>query len=185
MNRWKYGAETARVAIFPAAAAVALSLLFVVPSLADIYRWEDEGGVIHFTDDLSGVPREYRGKVHEIQKTPPGANQTSVSTMGSPPSTPPGSIPEADPSNVGAPDGPGLPEESDAAAAVKLRAKIDAKERFLRAVDEKRSLSTNPYRNRFVSPEDLELYGKYKEELPRDREHLKALEPRLPTVKEP
>jgi len=47
-------------------------------------------------------------------------------------------------------------------------------------VDERQSLSTNPYRNRFVSPEDLELYKKYKEELPADRERLKELESRAP-----
>ena len=52
-------------------------------------------------------------------------------------------------------------------------------------MDEKQSLATNPYRNRFVSPSDLELYRKYKEELPADRERLKALESRLAPVREP
>jgi hypothetical protein len=52
-------------------------------------------------------------------------------------------------------------------------------------VDEKQSLATNPYRNRFVAPSDLELYRKYQEELPGDRERLKALDSRLSPVKEP
>ena len=52
-------------------------------------------------------------------------------------------------------------------------------------MDEKQSLATNPYRNRFVSPSDLELYQKYKEELPADRERLRAIESRLSPVKEP
>ena len=82
-------------------------------------------------------------------------------------------------------DRPALPEDDDATVAEKLRAKIDAKERFLRGVDEKQSLATNPYRNRFVSPPDLELYRKYKEELPGDRERLKELESRLSPVREP
>jgi hypothetical protein len=77
-----------------------------------------------------------------------------------------------------------LPQDDDETLAEKLRAKIDAKERFITAVDEKQSLATNPYRNRLVSPSDLELYGKYKEELPGDRERLMALESRLSPVKE-
>jgi hypothetical protein len=52
-------------------------------------------------------------------------------------------------------------------------------------VDEKQSLATNPYRNRLVSPSDLELYRKYKEELPGDRERLKELDSRLAPVREP
>ena len=63
---------------------------FLAPSAsADIYRWEDESGVIHFTDDLSAIPAKYRGKTREIQKTPPAAGQPSHSTMGGP-SSPPG-----------------------------------------------------------------------------------------------
>jgi hypothetical protein len=77
-----------------------------------------------------------------------------------------------------------LPQDDDETLAEKLRAKINAKERFISAVDEKQSLATNPYRNRLVSPSDLELYGKYKEELPGDRERLMALESRLSPVKE-
>ena len=78
-----------------------------------------------------------------------------------------------------------FPPDDDATLIEKLRAKIDAKERFLRVVDRKQSLSVNPYRNRIVSPPDLELYGKYKDELPRDRELLKELESRLSPFKEP
>jgi hypothetical protein len=78
-----------------------------------------------------------------------------------------------------------LPQDDDATLAEKLRAKIDAKERFILGVDEKQSLATNPYRNRLVSPSDIELYRKYKEDLPGDRELLKALESRLAPVREP
>jgi hypothetical protein len=167
-----------RAVLLPAAAILVLSFAFVVPSLADIYRWEDETGVIHFTDDPSSIPANYRGKSREILKTPPGAGKPSLSTMDAPPAPPAPSVPPA-PSNRGTPDRPALPQDDDATLAEKLRAKIDAKEQFVRGVDEKQSLATNPYRNRFVSPPDLELYGKYKEELPDDRERLKALESRL------
>jgi len=172
-----------RAALLSAAAVLVLSLAFVVPSLADIYRWEDESGVVHFTDDPSTIPAKYRGKSRDILKTPPAAGKPSVSTIGAPPS-PPGPSPSPRPSNGETPDPSALPED-DATQAEKLRAKIDAKERFLRDVDEKQSLATNPYRNRFVSPSDLELYQKYKEELPADRERLRAIESRLSPVKEP
>ncbi|OYV96844.1 MAG: hypothetical protein B7Z62_07520 [Deltaproteobacteria bacterium 37-65-8] len=170
--------------LLPAAASLLLSLSFAGPSLADIYRWEDESGVIHFTDDVSNIPAKYRGKARETLKTPPEAGQPSLSTMGAP-SSPPGPSFSPGPSNGDLTGRPALPQDDDATLAEKLRAKIDAKERFIRTVDEKRSLATNPYRNRFVSPPDLELYRKYKDELPRDRERLKELESSLPPVKEP
>ena len=173
-----------RAALLSAAAVLVLSLAFVVPSLADIYRWEDESGVVHFTDDPSTIPAKYRGKSRDILKTPPAAGKPSVSTIGAPPS-PPGPSSSPRPSNGETPDPSALPEDNDATQAEKLRAKIDAKERFLRDVDEKQSLATNPYRNRFVSPSDLELYQKYKDELPADRERLRAIESRPSPVKEP
>ena len=163
---------------------LALSPVFAPPASADIYRWEDERGVIHFTDDLSSIPAKYRKKAHEILKTPPAAGQPSLSPMGGP-SSPPGPSHSPKPSNGGTIGTPLLPEDDNATLAEKLRAKIDAKERFIRAVDEKQSVATNPYRNRFVSPQDLELYQKYKEELPGDRERLKELDSRLAPVKEP
>ena len=184
MKRWKPALKAMYAALLPAAVILVLSLLFAPPASADIYRWEDESGVIHFTDDLSAIPAKYRGKAREILKTPPEAGQPSLSTMGAP-SSPPGPSFSPRPSNGETIDRPLLPQDDDATLAEKLRAKIDAKERFLRGVDEKRSLATNPYRNRFVSPSDLELYRKYKEELPADRERLKALESRFSPVKEP
>ena len=178
MERRKPGLTALRGALLPTAGIFALALAFAVPSLADIYRWEDESGVLHFTDDPSSIPAKFRGKSREIQKSPPEAGKPSVSTMGAPsPSPTQGLSPRP-------PDGDATfrppPQEDDATQAEKLRAKIDAKERFVRGVDEKQSIATNPYRNRYVSPSDLELYRKYKEELPADRENLKAIESRLP-----
>jgi len=159
------------------------SPLLASTASADIYRWEDESGVIHFTDDLSAIPPKYKGKSREIQKSPPEPGKPSVSTVG--PYSPQDLSPSHGPSNGETLDRPIFPQDDDATLAEKLRAKIDAKERFIRGVDEKQSLSTNPLRNRFVSPSDLELYRKYKEELPADRDNLKALESRLAPVREP
>jgi hypothetical protein len=162
---------------------LAFSAPLAPPAFADIYRWEDESGVIHFTDNPSSIPAKYRKKAHEILKTPPSAGQPSLSPMGGP-SSPPGPSLSPRPSNGETIDRPLLPQDDDATLAEKLRAKIDAKERFIRAVDEKQSIATNPYRNRIVAPADLELYRKYKEELPGDRERLKALDSRLSPVRE-
>jgi hypothetical protein len=183
MKRKKRPSGAAIPALWLFGGMLAFSTLLAPPASADIYRWEDEGGVIHFTDDLSAIPAKYRGKSREILKTPPEAGQPSLSTTGAPP-PPPGPSFSPRPSNEETSDLPALPQDDDATLAEKLRAKIDAKERFIRGVDEKQSLATNPYRNRLVSPPDLELYRKYKEELPGDREHLKALESRLAPARE-
>ncbi|MHB8833793.1 MAG: DUF4124 domain-containing protein, partial [Desulfobacteria bacterium] len=81
MKRRKTGLKAIYAALLPAAAALILSFSSAVPSLADIYRWEDESGVIHFTDDVSNIPAKYRGKARETLKTPPEAGQPSLSTM--------------------------------------------------------------------------------------------------------
>jgi hypothetical protein len=183
MKRRKPSLKAILAALLPGAAILVLSLAFVAPSLADIYRWEDESGGLHFTDDLSAVPARQRGKAREIQKTPPAPGKPSVSTIGGAPSPPPGPSFSPGPSNGRTLEPPAIPEDDDATQAEKLRAKIDAKEQFIRGVAEKRSLATNPLRNRVVSPPDLELYRKYKEELPSDRENLKALESRTSPIK--
>ena len=183
MERKKRPSGAAILVLWLFGGMLAFSPLLAPPASADIYRWEDESGVIHFTDDPSTIPAKYKRKAREIQKVPPASGKPSVSTMG--PSTPsPGPSFSPRPSNGETLDRPSLPQDDDATLAEKLRAKIDAKERFIRAVDEKQSLATNPYRNRLVSPSDLELYRKYKEELPADRERLKALESRLAPARE-
>ncbi len=74
-------------------------------------------------------------------------------------------------------------KEELASRLEQLKAKIDAKEQHIRAVDAKQSLAVNPLRNRFVDPADLDLYRKYQTELPADREKLKELESRLESIK--
>jgi Domain of unknown function (DUF4124) len=184
MKRKKRPSGAAILVLWLFGGMLAFSLLLSLPASADIYRWEDESGVIHYTDDLSTIPAKYRGKSREILKTPPAAGKPSVSTMGAP-SSPPGPSFSPGPSIGDTVDRPERTQDDDATRATMLRAKIDAKNRFIRGVDEKQSLSSNPYRNRIVSPSDLELYRKYKEELPADREDLKALESRTSPVKEP
>lgn len=152
--------------------AAALLVLSAGPSDSEIYQWVDDQGTVHFTDELSGVPAPSRGKARVLQREPP-------ITVESPPpeayAPPPAPAPEP---------GPAFQEETGdggdpATQAELLRAKIAAKEQLIESVDRKRSLATNPLRNRFVSPSDMELYRKYQAELPGDRERLKELESRI------
>lgn len=158
---------------------LALLLACARPAAADIYRWVDEQGTIHFTDELSNVPPAARNSATlQLREAPDSGG--SLSVVGSPP------LPSA-----GAESPPTSPGTSDSGSGrdflllriEQLKAKIAAKERHVEAVDRKQSLALNPLRNRFVEEADLELYRKYKEELPADREELRALEEELSSVR--
>lgn len=43
--------------------AALLSLAVVPPAFAAVYRWEDDKGVVNFTEDLGKVPLKYRSRV--------------------------------------------------------------------------------------------------------------------------
>jgi len=164
--------------LFPVIALTALALPGA--SRADIYRWEDESGVVHFTDDLGNIPPKYRSRQTPILKGPPPAGKPSLSTVESPPAA--AVEPPSLPPSVETPEAAVQGGEQRSAETEALRAKIAAKEQFVETVDRKRSTILNPLGNRFVSPEDLELYGKYKQELPQDRQRLRELEARGPGV---
>ncbi len=159
---------------------VGVALLLAVPpppALADIYRWTDEAGSPHFTDDLSSIPERYRGQAQDILKTPPPSGKPGLSTIGGPSPRPP--VHASPPPRAGE-DGEGgdspSPRDDQEVQAEQLRAKIAAKEQFIGRIDAKRSNIANPLGNRFVSPEDLELYRKYSAELPGDRQRLQEIE---------
>ena len=166
---------------------VAASLLLLsspLPSRADIYRWEDAQGTIHFTDDITSIPAPYRKSatrtIREAPSVPPAPQ------VAPPPEKPPVPPP-------GTPPGLSDKEQAEAAKArekeeltsqiEQVRAKITAKEQHISAVDAKRSLAVNPLRNRFVDQADLDLYDKYQSELPADREQMKELESRLESIR--
>jgi len=161
-----------------------IALLLLAPSppaLADIYRWVDESGGLHFTDDLSSIPEKHRGRVQDILKAPPPAGKPGLSTIGgSGPASPAYQAPSS-PGEGNSGVAPPPYGESLESQAEQLRVKIAAKEQFIDRIDTKRSNILNPLGNRFVSPEDLELYRKYSAELPGDRERLREIESRPPT----
>ncbi len=157
------------------AAAAFLLLTASAPAWGDIFRWVDDEGTIHFTDDLSSVPQALRGKVRPLAGPAPVVVEA-------PPAAPSGPAPGAAPPPA-EPAAPAGNREDLVVQAEQLRAKISAKEQHIRYVDEKQSLATNPLRNRIVDPADMELYRKYQSELPGDREQLADLEARIASFK--
>lgn len=159
--------------------AIVVLLLLSAAASADIYRWEDESGTAHFTDDISNIPPAHRGKAKiVIKEAPPEATPSSPSTPESGLSQP--SIP-AVPSPPGEDDAEAMSRERESLASQmeQQKAKIAAKENLVKFVDDRQNLALNPLRNRVIDPGDLELYRKYQAELPGDRERLQDLESRL------
>jgi len=176
-NRFRGG----RIPFLPVLPALAVLLILAGPAGADIYRWVDDQGTVHFTDELSNVPPAARKSATLHLREAPDAGG-SLSILGSPPSLSPSGSGPGEASASPEPAAPATREEF-LSRIEQLKAKIDAKERHIRAVDQKRSLAVNPLRNRFVEKSDLDLYRKYQEELPEDREELRALEDALSSLK--
>lgn len=173
------------LAVLGGAFACILILSPAAPSRADIYRWEDGQGTVHFTDDVTNIPSQYRkGSTLLIREAPSSISPTQTS--------PPSGGPHAPHSGsalgtAGTEKEETLSVEQEKEELVSRvehqKAKIAAKEQHIRAVDAKRSLAINPLRNRIVDPADMELYTKYKEELPGDKKQLKELESLLESIK--
>jgi len=162
--------------------SMAVLLFTAAPSAADIYRWVDDQGTIHFTDELSNVPPAAR-KSATLQVREAPETGGSLTILHAPPPAPAGrNGPRGASASPGSEDS-GETRELLLSRIEQLKAKIDAKERHIRAVDEKRSLAVNPLRNRFVEKADLDLYRKYQAELPEDRRELRDLEDRLSSLR--
>ncbi len=174
--------RSGRFPIAVPAAALGCLLLFLspAPARADIYQWEDSQGTIHFTDDATTIPAKYRKNASKLIREAPSV----ISPEETYPS--PESMPTAPMSGLTAEEEAvrEAGRKEDLVSRVEQqKAKIAAKEEHIRAVDAKRSLATNPLRNRFVDQADMDLYAKYKEELPGDRERLRELETRLESIR--
>jgi clan AA aspartic protease (TIGR02281 family) len=67
-----------------------LSTLLISSPLrsADYYRWVDQNGVVHFTDNLHNIPETQRGKVGRIQSTEPPRSQPPIPILPSKASIP-------------------------------------------------------------------------------------------------
>jgi hypothetical protein len=160
-----------------------LLMLFAADSRADIYKWEDGSGAIHFTDDLSNVPAGFRSKATMVIREAPRAAEPAPSSPRDQDAGQPRSAPGEVPSREDQAAVAARERESLTSEVKQLKAKIAAKEKLIRFVDDRQNLALNPYRSRVVDPGDLELYRKYQAELPEDRRKLQDLESRLELLK--
>lgn len=68
-----------RALVLPSLTVV--SLLLALPAVAEIYRWTDEQGRMHFSQSLNQVPPRYRAQAEAAAKTPiPGDAAPRVQT---------------------------------------------------------------------------------------------------------
>jgi hypothetical protein len=77
-----------------------LSIFWVGCAWGQIYKWMDRQGYIHFTDNPSHVPAEYRSNVEEDRATPPAplpVPRDDAATAPPPDATVPGESPSAPP----------------------------------------------------------------------------------------
>ena len=71
---------------------IALLILAGLAFSQEVYRWVDEKGIVHFTDDLTLVPEKYRGQVQQEtpSKEPPPSRPTSSRPVEPPATLDPG-----------------------------------------------------------------------------------------------
>ncbi len=152
-----------------------LATISFTEARADIFKWVDEQGIMHFTDDPSSIPASRRNQTATPFIKEPGASSVPETTPVAPSAI--GSPPLAEPATAS--DSGENGTETLQREVEQLKAKISAKESLIQAVDAKRSLATNPLRNRNVSASDMDLYQKYQIELREDRDRLRLMEGRL------
>jgi clan AA aspartic protease (TIGR02281 family) len=68
-------------------------IALTLPASAEMYKWVDEKGTVHFTDDLSSIPEKYREDIEE-RKTPKGTPDQQVREKPAPASAQKTSEPE-------------------------------------------------------------------------------------------
>ena len=59
-------------------------LLALAPAYAEIYKWIDRDGRVHFSDTLASVPLEYRDRIEEKASLTPTPRRDSCPTASSP-----------------------------------------------------------------------------------------------------
>lgn len=156
--------------------SIALVALFLsgTPTISSgqVYRWVDQGGAIHFTDNPQNIPVQYRNNAMEF--TPP-----PITTYAEERGQRVGAVPQS-----GFTQGANRERPLDSAKALEesiqtMKSQIQAKRDLIRYVDERKNLAVNPYRNRIIMKNELELYDRYQQEIPEDERELERLESAL------
>jgi hypothetical protein len=119
---------------------VCIACIRIMPSLAQLYRWTDDAGRVHFTDNLSTIPPDRRKQIHDLSRQSPG-------TTG-PAAVAPGSAPVSAPSAL-----PGSPQDTTAGKASRLRQQAQALEQQIDAVLQERQ----QYREQLEAVRDVRM----------------------------
>lgn len=70
MEKGIFGMGFAKIRVMRRISLISLSILLLTQiSFAEVYKWVDESGVVHFTDDLIQVPERYRPKAERIESS--------------------------------------------------------------------------------------------------------------------
>lgn len=151
----------------------AFLIFFLASSVAyaELYEWTDKEGVVHITDDMGKVPESVRPYVKKHKASPRVEEEEAPSAPSA-----------AEPSSADhAPELYGdHPLEWWLNTFRKLRedmqsveSSIAAKEQFVNIFEGGRRVG------QIYSKDDVERYGKFKKEIPADRERLKGLQDEL------
>lgn len=155
---------------------------------AEVYKWVDDRGVVHFTDSPENIPPKYRQKtdIRRLPSTPITQGAPSApappavspgAAAGQPPGRPTPGVPPTTP--PGAP--PGTTTASSSAQAVEaargeVRALQDAlaqKRKYVELFERSRRFGV------IYSQDEIKKYNDYVSEIPRDEGRLKELQARL------
>ncbi len=158
-------------------AVLSILILFAPHSGAQLYRWVDQNGVTHFTDNPQNIPEQFKSNVEEF--TPPQITTYAEEKRKE------GSAltPSWDDTGGEFRDSEGAIEELEESIST-LKSQIKAKKDLVDYVDDRRNLAKNPLRNRIITENELELYDRYVSELPDDERELEELEDTLRTMEE-
>lgn len=152
------------------------SLLFLLclfsPSRGQIYRWVDQSGVTHFTDNPQNIPNDQKNSAEVF--TPPQITTYTEQEIGEVSVSSPGRD-EMKESVQGRAES----IEDLRGSIVTLKSQIKAKRDLVKYVDDRRNLAINPLRNRIITEKELALYDRYIQELPEDELELENLESTL------
>lgn len=158
-------------------AVLSTLLFFSSHSGAQLYRWVDQNGVTHFTDNPQNIPKQFESNVEQF--TPPHITTYAEEkkTEGS------ATSPSWNDTAGEVRDSAGSIEELKESINT-LKSQIKAKKDLVDYVDDRRNLAKNPLRNRIITENELELYDRYVSELPDDERELEELEETLRTMEE-
>ncbi len=59
--------------------SLAIAILLIRPASADIFKWQDDSGVVHYTDNLNNIPEKFRPTA-DVKKEPP-SKKTSLAVI--------------------------------------------------------------------------------------------------------